>query len=755
LTASTKIETTQILIQGLIQGIGFRPFIFRLANQHHLHGNVYNQTNGVVINLQGKPAQIDKFIEAITIQAPEASRIESIKRKNTRIEKYTSFVIQKSKKNNKSITQISPDISVCSDCITDLKHHPRLFNYPFTNCTNCGPRFSIIENIPYDRALTSMKQFQMCPECNAEYDDITNRRFHAQPLACNNCGPGYCLHFKEGVHTSFSEILVLLNDILKSGGTVAIKGLGGFHLACDALNEGAIKKLRSIKVRDGKPFALMASSLEVARKYARINKEEEQALISWRRPIVLLESKYKLSDEIAGDLNTLGIFLPYLPFHYELFDAIDTNVLVMTSGNISDCPIIIDNDLALETFNTKTDAILTHNRRIVNRVDDSVVQRIGQHIHTLRRSRAYTPTPIELSLKTEGIFASGAELSNAFCIGKGKQAILSQHIGDLKNLETMEFFEQSFESFQRLFEFEPKQVVCDMHPEYLSTKFAQKLGLPLIETQHHHAHIAACMAEYGLDEPVIGVCYDGTGFGTDGKIWGSEIMLANLSDFDRKYHFEYVPIPGGDKASAEPWRSALAYLYLSFEKEIPEGLSFFEKIDPQQLKLVLLALEKKINTPESCSTGRLFDAVASLLNICTHASYHAEAPILLENLVQKNIKEYYPVGLRPEISWKETIQAIVNDLKNQVPLSIISTKFHNSIINISFEAIKKIHLETGINKVVLAGGSFQNIYISEKLLNLLYQTGIKSYISNQIPVNDGGISLGQLAIAAKKLSLCV
>lgn len=755
LTKITQILTTELSIRGLIQGVGFRPFIYRLALQHQLKGIVQNQNNGVLIQVQGEKANVRQFIQCIKKEKPLASEIDSIAQNEIMLTAFADFSIQKSKKVDQTITRVSPDIAVCSDCLEDMKSQAHRIDYPHTNCTNCGPRFSIIENIPYDRNFTSMKDFDMCPQCKGEYVNVLDRRFHAQPVACNHCGPTYTLHTGNGQIKDIQKILSELSKLIECGGVVAMKGLGGYHLACDAFNEKAIQKLRSLKKRDGKPFALMFRDVDSLKGFANISLREEQEVSSWCRPIVLVESHYKFPKGVADKLSTLGVFLPYMPFHYQLFGALKVPALVMTSGNITHCPIITDNQSAVNTFLSQTSAVLTHNRGIVNRVDDSVIQLNGAQVQLLRRSRSYAPDPITLNFCTEGILAVGAELANTFCMGKGKSAVLSQHIGDLKNLETSVFYEQAIETYKQLFEFEAKHVVCDMHPDYLSTKFAESLELPLIKTQHHHAHIAAAMAEFGLDEPVIGVAYDGTGYGTDGHIWGSEMMVATLSNFERKSHFEYVPVPGGDAVSKYPWRSAVAYLHAAYNGKIPENLDFLRAIDPQELELTQLALEKNINSPLSCSAGRLFDAVSALIGICTHASYHAEAPILLENAIEQGVEGSYSISERSVIDWRVVIKEIVNDLHLGISSSLISAKFHNAIIDVMVRQIKKIHAETGINKVVLSGGTFQNMYISKKVLDLLQITGIKAYMSHRIPVNDGGLSLGQLAIAAKTLALCV
>ncbi len=750
-----EIETTRLWVYGLIQGVGFRPFVYKLASELKLNGLVYNQNTGVVIILQGEEDKILQFTDRLRKEAPQASQIEKLERETILGKSYSNFSIAESQKVNNAITRISPDIAVCSDCLEDMRTQAHRLNYPFTNCTNCGPRFSIVESIPYDRNKTSMKNFEMCPTCQAEYHDPLNRRFHAQPVACNACGPTYSLQEAGNRQHNFTNLIVRLAQLIDQGGVIAIKGLGGYHLACDAWNAAAIDRLRKVKVRDGKPLALMVASAETAHHFAEISEKEKTALISWQRPIVLLKSAKKPTAGIADGLKSLGIFLPYMPMHHQLFNHLRTNALVMTSANITHCPIIIEDQHALDTFSSRTSAVLTHNRPILNRLDDSVVQFIGTRMQTIRRARGYVPTPLKLMFETEGILATGAELSGAFCIGKGKEAILSPHLGDLKNLETLDFFESSLNRYKNIFEFQPKLVVCDLHPDYLSTRIAEKTGLPVIRVQHHHAHIASAMAEFGLDEEVIGVAYDGTGYGTDNHTWGSEIMVASLSSFSRKYHFEYIPVPGGDKVAEEPWRSTLAYLYTYFGKSIPSTPMFMATIGDKKLKLCLQALEKKLNSPLSCSAGRLFDAIAALLNVCVHATYHAEAPILLENCTIEGINESYPVNCEPEISWKEAFEAILNDMNSEVPVSVISTKFHNTLIKVTCEAIKKIHQQTGINKVILSGGTFQNKYISEKLLALLHLTGYETYMSAQIPVNDGGIALGQMAIAAKQHALCV
>jgi hydrogenase maturation protein HypF len=753
----TNIKTTRIRLSGLIQGIGFRPFVYKLAKHYKLNGEVINQNNGVHILVQGNEQDIGAFIAQIKIRAPKAAIITLLEQEIIYRERFGNFSIGHSKTISGAITMVSPDIAVCQECLEDMKTEKHRLGYPFTNCTNCGPRFSIIENIPYDRSQTSMKIFDMCPDCSAEYKDINNRRFHAQPIACNTCGPSYFLYSGQKENSHFESILTIIGEAIDSGEVVAMKGLGGFHLACDAYNPQALLQLRKIKKRDSKPFAIMADSIETARKLAILTPEEEATLLSWQRPILLAKAKNKneFPHEIAGGLNTLGIFLPYLPFHYQLFEHIKPKVLVMTSANLSQCPILTDEKEAISHFGPFNLKILAYNRPIVNRVDDSVVFEGPLGKQLIRRARGYTPLPVMTHIDVDSILATGAELSGAFVLGKERLAILSQFIGDLKNYETLQFYEESYARFRKLFKFSPRLIACDMHPDYSSTTFARHFGLPVIEVQHHHAHIAATMAEYGLDEKVIGIAYDGTGYGTDGKTWGSEIMVADYHNFERKFHFEYVPVPGGDKVAEEPWRSAFAYLYHAYQGKIPDNLDFLKKINQQHNDLIRKALVHNINIPESCSAGRLFDAVAALINVCTHTSYHAEAPIKLEHILRENVHDYYPFELKKSISWSNTIRGIVTDLHNNVAPSVIAAKFHNTVALVTVHAVLALQKETGINKLILSGGTFQNVYLTKKIVDLLKNTKMQLFISHQIPCNDSGIALGQLLIAAKKNELCV
>jgi len=755
-----------IHIKGLVQGVGFRPFIYRHANKFGLHGWVENRNDGVIVQVEGPEKVIDQFIASIETEKPLASNIFSIDHKPVSPNGFDSFFIKKSENQSDDITEVSPDIAVCPECLADLKLQDHRINYPFINCTNCGPRFTIIRDLPYDRIQTTMEPFTMCDVCRNEFENILDRRFHAQPVACNTCGPVYELRFKDKIYYDFNEIIKHTCTLLEAGKIIAIKGMGGFHLACDALNEEAVKELRKRKNRDGKPFAVMFSDLDVLKEFLHVTPDEEKQLLSWRSPILLLRNRNdasQLAPDISVGFGTTGAMLPYMPFHHLLFERLKLKVIVLTSGNISDEPIIIDNNTAIEQLGQIADAFLTYNRDIYNRTDDSVVMSVNGSGRLIRRSRGYVPNPVQLNLNVDGILATGAELVNTFCIGKGNQAFLSQHIGDLKNPETLEFFEESIDRFKKLFRAETELVVCDMHPDYLSTKYAIEVcsspphshsHSKLIQVQHHHAHIASCMAEHGLDEKVIGVSLDGVGYGDDGHIWGGEFMICDLLDFERKTHFDYIPMPGGDKATKEPWRMGVSYLYKFFGKDfLSFELPFLKNIPRNDIDLILLAIEKNINCPLTSSTGRLFDAVSAICNLCTHASFHAEAPMRLEQAIKTETDVQYDFTLGDTILMESTIKGIVADLQSGVGVSEIAVRFHNTIIQIIFDVVLNLQNETGIQKVVLSGGSFQNKYILERVEKRLEKLGFEVFSQHSIPANDGGIALGQLAIAAKRRAL--
>jgi hydrogenase maturation protein HypF len=751
------LHSILIIINGLVQGVGFRPFIYKLAHSYGLKGWVKNTTGNVLIRLEGNKNNIDKFIVSLKLNSPKASIINEIKIENKIIEHFTDFSIIKSDYTNENITQVCPDIAVCDECLEDMESQLHRHEYLFINCTNCGPRFTIIENLPYDREQTTMKKFKMCDICKSEYENPFDRRFHAQPVACINCGPSYTLYTNNKEINESKLIIKKCCELLENGYIIAIKGLGGFHLACNAFDEEAVKRLRNSKMRDGKPFAAMFSSVEILNEYAYLSTHEIELLTSWRRPILILQAKKALADSVSNGFSTIGAMLPYLPFHYALFKKLKLPAIVLTSGNISDEPIIIENEKAIVTFNNIADAILINNRDIINRTDDSVCFVVNKKQRIIRRSRGFVPEPIYLKYNTEGIFAAGAELINTFAIGKQNQAIISQHIGDLKNYETYKFYEESFMRFKKLFRFEPNIAACDMHPDYLSTKFVHELKIPIIQIQHHHAHVAAVMAEYNLDEKVIGIALDGTGYGDDGNIWGGEFFICDLENYKRITHFDYVPMPGGDAVINEPWRMAVSYLYKIFgENTYDITRQIFKKIENKKIEIIINAIKKKINCPFTSSLGRLFDTVAAITGICTVSSFHAEAPMRLENCINKNINDQYPFEINDTININTMINSIIKDIKNNIHPSIISARFHNTIISVIFAVVNQIRFETGIHKIILSGGSFQNRYLLEKTEKKLLDEGFKVYIPEKIPVNDGGISLGQLIITAKRRNkICV
>ncbi len=750
-------NTIKITIKGLVQGVGFRPFIYRIAHKYKLNGTVENNNEGVIIYVNAEKSKLNDFINDIKEKSPPASKIENIHTSITENLEFDSFKIIKSSDVSKGITIVSPDIAVCNDCLNDIKHQKNRINYPLTNCTNCGPRFTIIKDIPYDRKNTTMQEFEMCCSCLSEYENVLDRRFHAQPVACNDCGPEYKMLFDKNSLAGINDILNTAPQMIDNGKVLLIKGMGGYFLTCDAHNYEAAEKLRKIKIRDSKPFAVMVKDIYAAKKYAFISNSEESLLKSFRSPVVICDLKNNQTEKfeiITGKINTLGILLPYMPFHHLLFEYLDTDMIVFTSGNISDEPIITDDEEANKVFKDKTDAIISFNREIYNRADDSVLSVINDRTNMIRRSRGYVPEPVNTGLNTEGIFAAGAELVNTFAAGKENQIIMSQHIGDLKNFDTYKFYEESFKRFKRLFKFEPQIAVCDKHPDYLSSRFAETLGVELIKVQHHHAHMASAMTENGLDEKVIGVIMDGTGLGDDGNIWGSEFFIGDLEGFKREYHFEYVQLPGGDAAVKEPWKISYSYLKKYFPAD---NFDFLFKDEIENIKLIEQMLENNLNSPLSCGAGRLFDAVSALTGICRRASYHSQAPMLLESAVEKSCKsEYHFSIMEDKIIFREMFKEILNDMKNKISQNIISAKFHNTIISVIFEIVNLLKNKYDINKVVLSGGTFQNRYIAGKVIEKLENSNFEVFSQQKYPANDGGIAAGQLAIAAKRRGkLCV
>jgi hydrogenase maturation protein HypF len=751
------VDIFRIKITGLVQGVGFRPFVYRISGKLQIKGTVENRNDGVIIEIEANDELLDKFIQTIRKEAPPASSIERVE--VNRIERskgFADFSIVKSSNASDAVTEISPDIAVCKDCLEDMKTQPHRLSYPFINCTNCGPRFSIIRDLPYDRDKTTMKPFEMCPVCQKEYADIHDRRFHAQPVACINCGPVYTIYYKKATLKGHDKILSLAAEMLNQGKILAIKGMGGYFLACNALDQKAVKRLRDRKKRDAKPFAVMFKDMASLNKYTLVTPAEEELITSWRRPIVLLRQTHRLCKAVNYKLDKLGAFLPYMPFHYQLFEASGLEALVMTSGNVSDEPIIIDYTEAIEKLTPIADAVITYNREIHNRCDDSVAMVSLGKTQLIRRSRGYVPAQITLEFDADGLLATGAELKNTFCLGKQNKAIMSQHIGDLKNHETLEFFTESVGRFQKMFRCEPKVVVSDLHPDYLSTQYAIQSGLKHLKVQHHHAHIASVMAEHGISEKVIGISFDGVGLGTDGNIWGSEFMVCNYNGFERVGHFEYVPMPGGDKASTEPWRMGVSYLYKYYGEDFLNlNIPFVKNLDLKKIELLLKGIDAGINSPLTSSCGRLFDAVAAICGICHQQDYEAQAAMQLEALLDNEWPvEIYPfiTNMDKTISFEHAIKGIVDSIENKLPVAIISTIFHNTVSESIITSAKNIRQNHHINVVALSGGCFQNRYLLQRTLRRLKEEKFRVLVHEKVPANDGGISLGQLAIGAHLLS---
>jgi hydrogenase maturation protein HypF len=759
LTAAMQVRK-QIEVSGVVQGVGFRPFVFRLAKTQQLTGTVRNTAAGVTIEVQGSPQAIEQFAGCLPVAAPALARISSIVARDVPARDETEFRILSSQ-DGRAHTLISPDIAVCPDCLRELfDPADRRYRYPFINCTNCGPRFTIVSGIPYDRANTSMAVFPMCAMCQAEYDDPLNRRFHAQPNACPNCGPHVEFCNKSGSNISDDDPIAKAVEVLRTGNIVAIKGVGGFHLAVDALNPDAVKLLRERKRRIEKPFAIMVPDVETAREYCEVSPVAQIALESAVRPIVLLprNASCAMPGEVAPGNRELGIFLPYAPLHYLLLEQGRFNALVMTSGNLSEEPIAIDNQEALGRLGDLADFFLIHNRDILLRCDDSVVRSTNRRIRHLRRSRGFVPVPVFLKDEQPCILAVGGELKNTVCLAKGRHAFLSQHIGDLENLEGYRFFAEAINHLENVLEIEPETVAYDLHPDYFSSRWAlQQERVRLVGVQHHHAHIASCMAENHLEGRVIGIALDGTGYGTDGKIWGGEVLLAGYDGFERRAHLEYVPLPGGAAAIREPWRMGVSYLAHHFGREFFEfPIPFVHHLNYRKTETLLRMTEQNINSPLSSSCGRLFDAVAALVGLRQQVNFEAQAAIELEMVIDPaSAGSSYPIPFTAEgdtwvISTRDMFEALLHDLKNGAPIAEMSQRFHNGLVQVFAQISERIRDDTGLNRVCLSGGAFNNVYLCNGLESQLCSAGFEVFTQNEVPAGDGGLSLGQAMIAAHR-----
>ena len=801
------LTRAQIQIKGIVQGVGFRPFVFALAEKSALKGQVLNNHIGVFVDVEGEECKIEQFINALKTNPPPLALIESVTRQDIlQAANFQDFRILASLSNGAKFVPISADVATCADCLREMfDPDNRRYRYPFINCMNCGPRFTIIENVPYDREQTTMRDFEMCDKCRAEYENPLDRRFHAEPTACADCGPKIVLspalrrlplnsRLKAGLKT---DTVNRARQLLENGKILAVKGIGGFHLVCDATNDEAVKNLRQRKYREDKPFALMADSIEIIKKYCVVSEAEKELLLSEKRPIVLLERKNythshghvsastetKIPEAIAPNVKTLGFMLPYTPLHYLLLENLE-KPLVMTSGNISDEPICYEDNDANERLKDIADYYLLHNRRIHIRTDDSIVQvkKTGAQasplalsaiartsvsspcgdiasgdacapVFILRRSRGYAPAPVKTSFKfKKQILACGAELKNTFCLTKDNYAFVSHHIGDLENLETLKSFTTGIEHFKRLFNLQPEIIAYDLHPEYLSTKYAlsgeeteTKIGV-----QHHHAHIASCLADNQAEGEVIGVAFDGLGFGTDGKLWGGEFFVADFKDAERVAHLDYIPMAGGAKAIREPWRMAAVYLQKTFGDEFLDlDLPFIQNLNAREWKTLKSMIAAETNSPNTSSMGRLFDAVAGLLGLRNSVNYEGQAAIELETIADKNGSQKYEFEITKSgiIKTETVIRQAVEDLLDGRSAPEVSGRFHLAVVHLIAIVARQIRDERNLNQVALSGGVFQNMFLLEKVCSLLEKDGFEVLTHSRVPTNDGGISLGQAAIA--------
>ena len=746
----------RLKVNGIVQGVGFRPFVFQLAEKYELKGEVANTSSGVSIHVEGRAEQVTSFEADLADQAPPLAYIVDISSQSGSFEYFSNFAIVKSQGESEMSTLISPDVSVCDDCLTELLDpDDRRFHYPFINCTNCGPRYTIIEDIPYDRPKTSMRHFKMCAACQAEYDDPTHRRFHAQPNACDDCGPHVALYDRFKNEINKQDPIDKAVELLKQGSILAIKGLGGYHLAADAVNGDAVMRLRRRKIREEKPFAIMSADLATIRRYADVFEEEEKLLTSMRRPIVLLRKKTPnlISDHVAPRNNYFGVMLPYTPLHYLLLKH-EFTALVMTSGNLSEEPIAIDNDDAFDRLADIADYFLIHDRAIYLRSDDSIVRHIAGAERFIRRSRGFVPIPVFLKNRVPPILACGAELKNTICVTKQEQAFLSQHIGDLENIATYDFFQQTVDHLKRILAIQPEIIACDMHPDYLSTRYAQEQSMvPTIQVQHHHAHIVSCMAEHKLEGAVIGMSFDGTGYGSDGALWGGEILITEAHAFKRAAHLAYVAMPGSTAAIKEPWRMAVGYLQDAYGADFSNlDLPLLQGIERQKLAIIHQMIGRKINSPPTSSLGRLFDGVAAICGIRSRVNFEGQAAMELEMLADESLESRYDYKWATEdvlrIPTAPIIRGVVADVQNRVSIPHIAAKFHRTLICLFADVCNEIRKENGLNRVVLSGGCFQNAILLSGMIRVLEDYKFEVYRHAQVPTNDGGIALGQAVAAA-------
>jgi hydrogenase maturation protein HypF len=733
-------------VEGTVQGVGFRPFVYRIATELGLGGWVLNDSRGVLLEVEGAPGEVEEFLARLEAEAPPLAAIERVSPEPLESTGEEGFRITSSDDAGEPLAAVSPDVATCEDCLAELfDPGDRRHRYPFINCTNCGPRFTIVRGIPYDRPLTTMAGFQMCERCLAEYEDPLDRRFHAQPNACPDCGPALRLTDRAGrtIAAGNGGALEQTALALAEGGIVAVKGIGGFHLACRADDEAVVAELRSRKHREDKPFALMVPSLEAALELAELDDASGRLLASRERPIVLAPrgAEAPVAASVAPASRELGLMLPYSPLHH-LLSAETGSTLVMTSANVSDEPIAFRDTDALERLAGIADLFLLHDRPIETRTDDSVARVAAGRPMMMRRSRGYVPASLPLATPRP-LLACGAELKNTFCLAKGGRAWVGHHIGDLANYETLKSFTQGVAHFEELFAVEPELVAHDLHPEYLSTKYAlERDGVETVGVQHHHAHLTACLAEHGEEGPAIGAIFDGTGFGADGTIWGGELLLGDAAGFERLGHLPPVRLPGGERAIRQPWRMACAWLLEALGPEPPLPPALAGQVGPGEWQKIAELAATGLASPLTSSAGRLFDAVAALCGIRAEVNYEGQAAIELEAAADPAETGAYPM---PGLDAREAIAALLGDLGAGVPVPVVAARFHNGLAGATAEACAG----SGAELAVLSGGVFQNRLLLERTTSELEQRGLRVLTPRLLPPNDGGISYGQAAVAAR------
>ena len=747
-------------MRGLVQGVGFRPFVYRQARELGLSGFVRNDSGGVVIEIEGPPDQLSRFRRCLKAHAPRLARIDATAQVDLPASGDLGFVISASHGDAPSATLISPDIAVCDDCLREMQDPAdRRFGYPFINCTNCGPRYTIVWRTPYDRSHTSMRDFVMCPECAREYHDPLDRRFHAQPVACPACGPRLILHDGR-VELTGVDAIAAAQAALREGQIVALRGLGGFHLAVDAHNDAAVRRLRERKLRAEKPLALMAPDVEVVRRYAMVSSFEAQLLTDVTRPIMILQRRERgarVAPSVAFDHACLGFMLPYTPLHHlllrDVFDA-----LVLTSGNLCEEPIAIANDEALRRLSGVADLFLLHDREILARCDDSVVRVSAGRRRLLRRARGFVPRPVYLSHPTaRPILATGAELKSTVAVSRQAEVFLSQHIGDLDNPAAFAFFQECTAHLCRLLEVEPELLACDLHPEYLSTKWAlNQTRIPVVGIQHHHAHLASVLAESNRSERAIGIILDGTGYGTDGTIWGGEILVGDAADFERFAWLEPVPLPGGAMAIRQPWRMGVAYLHYAFgERCLSQAWPFADHLGTNERETLVTMLERRLHSPLTTSCGRLFDGVAALLGICGRNTFEAQAAIALEMAATIRGAGHHrrcsaaeiPGTGRGPLAFAWLIRDLMERRSQGAAIKELARDFHLIVAELFIGSAVAARSETAINVAALSGGVYQNRFFFEYMHRRLLEEGFDVVTHGLVPTNDGGIALGQVVIA--------